>query len=257
MKKISFTAFMCLIIISTSLLAKPRQTKLFNGKNLKGWDTYFAPGATVNTSSVFSVIEKDGMKCLHISGEVNGSLATQKEYENYHVRMVFRWGEKVYTKFNSGLLYNSYGPFGAGLNVWMSAVEFQLCTGKMGDAYCMGKSSVEVTAAASADSKSYIYNNSSKPAVFGEGFPAKNCSKQTDYEKSAGEWNVIDLYCVGRTAVHVVNGKPNMVTTNIGRIEKEGKLPLSKGKIQIQSEGGELYIKELTLEKIDRIPYEL
>jgi hypothetical protein len=54
-----------------------------------------------------------------------------------------------------------------------------------------------------------------------------------------------------------VNGTVTVVNCNSGRIEKDGiVLPLSKGRIQIQSEGGELFIKSITLEKIDRIPAE-
>jgi hypothetical protein len=48
-----------------------------------------------------------------------------------------------------------------------------------------------------------------------------------------------------------------MVNYNSGRIEKDGTvLPLSKGKIQIQSEGGELFIRSITVEKIKQIPAE-
>jgi hypothetical protein len=49
-----------------------------------------------------------------------------------------------------------------------------------------------------------------------------------------------------------------MVNYNSGRIEKDGSvLPLSRGKIQIQSEGGELYIQSITLVPIKEIPAEL
>jgi hypothetical protein len=56
----------------------------------------------------------------------------------------------------------------------------------------------------------------------------------------------------------VVNGVVTMVNYNSGRIEKDGTiLPLSKGKIQIQSEGGELFVKSITLDRIKEIPAEL
>jgi hypothetical protein len=56
----------------------------------------------------------------------------------------------------------------------------------------------------------------------------------------------------------MVNGVVTMVNYNSGRIEKDGTvLPLSKGKIQIQSEGGELFVKSITLDKIKEIPAEL
>ncbi len=195
---------------------------------------------------------------LHITGEINAALATKKEYGNYHLRMVFRWGEKVYKQKNSGILYHSYGPFGEGLGVWMSAHEFQLCTAKMGDSYCMGRSYFEIKAAKDPDGKTFRYNPNGIVTQFGETFTAKNCSTLSDNEKSAGEWNVVDLYCFGRNSVHVVNGVVVMVNQNSGKIEKDGNLlPLSKGRIQIQTEGGELFVKSITLEKIDRIPKNL
>jgi len=89
---------------------------------------------------------------------------------------------------------------------------------------------------------------------FGDGKAAKNGSKCCDYEKPKGEWNVIDLYCFGRTAVHAVNGKVVLINYNSGKIVKGKVVPLTRGKIQIQSEGGELFVKSLEIEKIKEIP---
>jgi hypothetical protein len=119
----------------------------------------------------------------------------------------------------------------------------------------MGNSYFEIPAAKDPDGKVYRYSPEGTKSQFGINFPAKNCAKKSDNENPAGEWNVVDLYCFGRTSVHVVNGMVTMVNYNSGRIEKDGSvLPLSKGKIQIQSEGGELYVKSITLENIKQIP---
>ncbi len=247
--------FLVAFLLPVFVFAKPKEVKLFNGKNLKNWEIFTGTSAAQPAEPIFSVVKLNGENLLRITGEVNASLATKKEYGNYHIRMVFRWGEKVFKQKNSGLLYHSYGPFGEGLGVWMSAHEFQLCTAKMGDSYCMGNSYFEINAAKDADGKTFRYAPDGTRSKFGLGFPAKSCSKQADHEKPAGEWNVVDLWCFGQNSVHVVNGEVNMVNYNSGRIEKDGKvLPLSQGKIQIQSEGGELFVKSITLEKIDRIP---
>ncbi|MCX6236455.1 MAG: DUF1080 domain-containing protein [Bacteroidia bacterium] len=255
----------CIVIsVTVTGFSQKGMKSLFNGKNLKGWNTYIGPkekggvpiGLNADPLKIFTIAELDGVKVLHISGEVNASIATAKEYENYHVRMVFKWGNKVYSKLNSGLLYHSYGPFGAGLDVWMSSHEFQLCTGKMGDSYCMGKSYFEIPAIKSDDGKTFTYSASGVKTQFGQGKTAPIAAKSADYEKPKGEWNVIDLYCFGRTSVHVVNGKVNMVNYNSGKIENGKVLPLTKGKIQIQSEGGELFVKSLEWEPIKEIPAE-
>ena len=263
MKKLFLICFVFFVTLSG--FSQIGLKSLLNGKNLKGWNIYVGPkeqggapiGLNVDPLKIFTVVEISGENVLHISGEVNASIATIKEYGNYHLRMVFKWGDKVYKQLNSGLLYHSYGPFGAGLDVWMSSHEFQLCTGKMGDSYCMGKSYFEIPAVKGVDGKSYTYSHSGEKIQFGEGKPAKNCSKGTDYEKSKGDWNTIDLYCYGRTSVHVVNGKVNMINYNSGKIENGEVLPLTKGNIQIQSEGGELWVKSLKIEEIKEIPAEL
>jgi len=185
---------------------------------------------------------------------VNGSIATRKAYKNYHVRMVFKWGGKVYRQLNSGLLYHSFGYFGEGLDVWMSSHEFQLCSGKMGDSYCMGRSYFEIPVVKSGDGKSLTWSPTGEMTQFGDGKAAKNGSKGSDYEKPKGEWNVIDLYCFGRTSVHVVNGRVVLINYNSGKIVKGKVVPLTRGKIQIQSEGGELFVKSLEIEKIKEIP---
>ncbi len=240
------------------LQAKTKETKLYNGKDLSNWEIFTPATGAQPSEALFSVVNLSGENLLRITGEINASLATKKEYENYHLRMVFRWGEKVFKQKNSGILYHSYGPFGEGLGVWMSSHEFQLCTGKIGDSYCMGNSYFEIPSSKDPDGKVFRYSPQGTKSQFGTNFPAKNCAKKSDNEKPSGEWNVVDLYCYGRTSVHVVNGAVTMVNYNSGRIEKDGSvLPLSKGKIQIQSEGGELFIKSITLEKIKQIPSEL
>jgi hypothetical protein len=253
------------LLTSFSASAQKGKIALFNGKNLNGWDTYIGPaekdgtpiGLNKDPLKIFSVDMLDNQPVIHISGQVFGSLATQKEYENYHLRMVFKWGEKVYKTFNSGLLYHSYGDFGPGLGVWMSSHEFQLMTGRIGDSYCMGLSYFEIPTVASPDGKTFTYSPAGEKRAFGDGMISKNASKMTDNEKSKGEWNTIDLYCYGRTSVHVVNGKVVMVNYNSGKIENGKVTPLSRGKIQIQSEGGELFIRSIDLEPIKEIPAEL
>jgi len=256
----------CVVLfIAVSGFSQKGMKSLLNGKNLKGWDTYVGPkekggvpiGLNVDPLKIFTVVKLDDANVLRISGEVNASIATQKEYENYHIRMVFKWGDKVYKQLNSGLLYHSYGDFGAGLGVWMSSHELQLCTGKMGDSYCMGKSYFEIPVVKSADGKTYTYSLTGEKTTFGVGQTAPIAAKSSDGEKPFGEWNTIDLYCFGGTSVHVVNGKINMVNYNSGKIENGVVSPLTKGKIQLQSEGGELFVKTLEIEPIKEIPAEL
>lgn len=238
---------------------------LFNGEDLEGWDTWIGPteeggdsiGLNKDTLNLFSVVDLDGEKVIRISGEINASLATIDEFENYHLSMEFKWGDEVFTKWNSGLLYHSYGPFGEGLGVWMSAHELQLFTGHVGDSYRMGKSYCEIPTIENDEGK-FVYTKEGETTPSIPGTKTRIIAKDSDNEKPSGEWNTVELYCFGRTSVHVINGKVNMINYNSGKYLGEGNIePLSKGKIQLQSEGGELFVRNIKIKPIEEIPAEL
>ncbi len=83
---------------------------------------------------------------------------------------------------------------------------------------------------------------------------ARRIWKDPDNEKPTGEWNVVEILCFGQTSVHVVNGKVTMVLT--GHRQKTGnqEVPLTKGRIQIQSEAAEIYWRNIQVRPITEIP---
>jgi len=238
------------------------QKQLFNGKNLKNWEIFLGspiPGfedmakkATVQ--STYQVVKMDGEKVIRVSGDINASLATKAEYENYHLRLEFKWGEKVYGKRNSGLLYHSYGPFGVAFGTWMANIEHQLMHDNLGDTYLMANTWCETNVKKGDDGKTFYYSPDGKTMEFSETDNGRSIKKMKDAEKPLGEWNTVDLYCFGQTAIHVVNGQLVMINTNCNKIENGKKVPLTKGKIQLQSEGGEFFIRKVEIENIDGIP---
>lgn len=263
MKKISF--LFLLAIVTLAFTACDKGQDLFNGQDLTGWDTWVGPteeggtpiGLNKDPLNLFSVVDLDGEKVIRISGEINASLATKEEFENYHLTMEFKWGDELFTKWNSGLLYHSYGDFGVGLGVWMSSHELQLYTEHIGDSYRMGKSYCEIPMAKNSEGK-YEYKKGTKALPSIPDTETRIIAKDADYEKASGEWNKVELYCYGRTSVHVVNGKVNMINHNSGKYLGEGNIEaLTKGKIQFQSEGGELFVKNIVLTPIKEIPAEL
>jgi hypothetical protein len=230
-------------------------TELFNGKNLENWDMYNG-GADVSLESLFSVTELEGVPVMHISGEINAAIGTKEEFENYHLRMEFKWGEEVYTRRNSGLLYHGYGPYGNGLDIWKNSHELQLMTGNLGDSYRMGDTYCEIPAV-EQDSAYYVYSKGAEPLPIGKEGVSKIARKSKDLEKPIGEWNVVDLYCFGDQAVHVVNGETVLVNYKSGKYEDGEVTPLTSGNIQLQSEGAELFIKNMKLKPISAIPAEI
>lgn len=255
-----------LALLMGSCSTEPEWRALYNGENLNDWDKYLgrslgaefdslAQAATVG--GVFSVVEKDGEKLIRISGEVNGSLATRDAFENYHLRLVFKWGDVVYSRRNSGLLYHSFGDFGEAIGTWMPNIEHQLMHQSLGDTYLMANTTSETPAEKDADTGQYVFSPGADPVPFGEHANGRMIRKGTDAENPLGEWNTVDLYCYGRTAVHVVNGVTVMVNTNTGVYENGVVNPLTTGKIQLQSEGAELFIRSIDIRPIEKIPSEV
>src|SRR5262249_12828717 len=75
---------------------------LFNGKDLDGWETWLGRphtggeivGLNKDPKNVYSVVMVDGKSAIRISGEIWGALTSKAEYENYHLKLQFKWGEK-------------------------------------------------------------------------------------------------------------------------------------------------------------------
>lgn len=268
MKRPVFAILILLVIILFSYAFAPAKNKwkmLFNGKDLDGWEIFVGPkekdgeplGLNNDPMGIFSIVDLEGEKVLRISGEINASIATKEEYENYHLVMEYKWGEKLYTKYNSGLLYHSYGDFGAGLGVWMSSHEFQLFTGNVGDSYRMGDTWCEIPAVINSDGK-YEFTRGAKNTKSVPKTKTVIVGKDKDYEKPKGEWNTVELYCHGRTSVHIVNGEVNMMNFNSAKFFDNGSFePLTSGKIQLQSEGGEMFVRNMKIRPIKQIPGEV
>jgi hypothetical protein len=253
---------------------------LFNGKDLEGWDTWLgkphpsvdvhglrrdAKGAYVDPvglnrdpKGVFSVVQADGGPAIRISGEIYGGLITRAEYDSYHLRFEFKWGEKRWPPReqavrDSGCCYHSIGPHDESYGFWMKSFEFQIQEGDCGDFYGL--------AGVIADAEAVLVNPSDPKSdpVYTKGAPkivgvSKRIVKSRASERPRGEWNVLDLYCVGQTSVHVVNGVGNMMLTGLRYRIEEHDVPLTRGRIQFQSEGAEVFYRNLAIRPWAEIP---
>ncbi len=255
-----------IILTGNSCQREQEWSALFNGQDLSNWDMFLgsslgsdfdslAEAATID--KVFSVVELDGENVIRISGEINGSLATPESFENYHLRLVFKWGETVYSRRNSGLLYHSFGDFGAAFGTWMPNIEFQMMHGNLGDTYLMVNTACDTEVVRNEETGQFVYTPGAESLSFGEHANGRMIRKGSDNESPLGEWNTIDLYTFGRTAVHVVNGTTVMVNTHTGVYENGVINPLVAGKVQIQSEGAELFIKSIEVKPISTLPADI
>ncbi|WP_242156328.1 3-keto-disaccharide hydrolase [Aestuariivivens sediminis] len=259
---------------------KPQRETLFNGKDLSGWNTYL--GVPQSTSEVkglakdkgkytepigynkdplhvFSVVEVDGAPAIRISGEVFGILVTKKEYENYHLSLEFKWGKTKYpprenSKRDSGVLYHSVGLEGAAGKVWMRSVEMQVQETDTGDLWCVDSTTANVRSIRFTEDKEMYKYDAGAPFNAINMRTERYCKKAGDYEKDYGAWNRLDIYAYGRESFHVVNGHINMHLTAIGEFVNGNIIPLSKGKIQLQSEGAEVFYRNISIRSIDKMP---
>src|SRR5207247_8180006 len=77
---------------------------------------------------------------------------------------------------------------------------------------------------------------------------------KSETNEKEGDWNTIEVLTVGTTSVHVVNGKVVMVLTNSRQKVGDKEVPLTRGKLQIQSEGAEVYYRNIEVRPIAEIP---
>jgi len=213
--------------------------------------------------NVYSTVEMDGETVLKVDGIIYGGLSTKKEYENYHLSMTFKWGEKKYEprldqKRDSGILYHCQDPHGAFWNVWMQSQEMQVQEGDCGDYYTIAGTGIDVK----TDKKVvpgkkfdiYTYNPKGEYKHFKTDEDGR-CRKMVDAEKPLGEWNQLDLVCIGDKAYHIVNGTVVMVLENSVAYNKNDEAtPLINGKIQIQSEAAEVYYKDIKIKSVKKLP---
>ena len=221
-------------------------------------------GLNKDIKNVFSVIKEGNTPVLKITGEIYGGLTTKKEYGNYHLSVQFKWGQKKWeprlrTKRDSGILYHAKGPHGAFWNVWMSSLEFQVQEGDCGDFIALTDVFGDVPAEKKQGENEkafFVYNPNAElvPLKWGAEFESGQASKFGMFEKPNGEWNTLEIYCLGSESIHLVNGKVVNRVKN-ARYLKDGIVtPVTKGKIQIQSEAAEVYYKNLSITPITSFP---
>lgn len=254
------------LMASTAALAGEWKS-LFNGKDLSGWETYvsFQPetneynlvskhkprGVNNDPKKVFSVV--DGL--LRVSGEEWGGITTLEDFENFHLKFDVKWGDKKWhprtdARRDSGVLYFAVGPQGAQSAHWMRSHEFQVQEGDSGDYHSLDGVIIDVHAgdANEGDWKFYAYD----PKGPLRKDIAARVLKLGLYEKPHGEWDTMEIITDGKTLIHKVNGHEVFRGFN-SREKVDGKyVPLTRGKLQIQSEGAEVFYRNILIKPLDK-----
>ena len=212
---------------------------------------------------VFTVSLAYNEPILRISGEIYGCVFTKKEFENYHLSMKVKWGNKKWEPRldklkDSGLLYHSIGECGKDYwRSWMLSQEYQIMEGHMGDHWGFSNTAIDIRA---------FIPEGIMNAVAGEGQPFLPvgagtgldgfCLRNTDYESPEGEWTTLELICFDDKSIRIVNGHVVMILRNSRYVSDGESTPLTKGKIQLQSEAAEVFFKDIRIKSISAIPDE-
>lgn len=283
MNKTLTTVFCCIIILTSSSFIPPEGWVSLLDKNLSNWETYLSYrhvdsyngqipknekgeeiqpiGYNKDAGNVFSVIQQDGQPVLRVSGEIYGCVFTRQEYENYHFKLKVKWGQKKWIpRLNklkdSGICYHSQGEAGKDYwRAWMLSQEFQIMEGHIGDYWNISNSAIDVRAFLPEGNMNTVAGNNQPFLPIGTGTSNSGfCLRTVNKESANNDWTNVELICFNGKSIHIVNGEVVMILSN-SRYHEGGKdFPLTKGKIQLQSEAAEVFYKDIQIKKIEELP---
>jgi hypothetical protein len=189
---------------------KGQKIQLFNGKDLSNW-VFFLKDHSVDPASVFSV--RDGV--IHITGNPFGYMRTREQYSDYLLHVEYRWATEA---TNSGIFIHLQQPD----TIWPKCIECQLAAGNAGDFICAGSTDMN-----ERTDKSKRVLKKMEPSS----------------EKTAGEWNIMEISCKTNTIDVYVNGVLQNKGTGVN---------VNKGHIALQSEGKDIEFRNVFLTKLKK-----
>jgi hypothetical protein len=197
---------------------------LFNGKNLDGWYTWLQGKGRNNDPDHIFTVEENGL--IHDMGTTLGYIMTNQSFQNYHLILDFKWGEKKWpprenNKRDSGICYNI--PEDEPDSIWPQSVECQIQETDVGDFWLLGNSTIQVDGKQNAPTK------------------YTQIVKKKDAEKPYGEWNTVEVISFNGKCTHIVNG----VVVNYGE-----NASLVGGRILLQSEYAEIFYRNIKIRKL-------
>ena len=216
---------------------------LFNGVDFTGWDRSLgkpsaaepALGIDNDPRAVYSVVSLDGEPAIRISGEIWGSLISKRQFCNFRLRVEFKWGTTLWPGLSakdSGIMFLSTGPLGAvnaggdglsdpiGSGSFMVAAEYQIATGDVGSLYNLGPIAFTKTVASAG-------------------------------QEQSGAWNQVEISLQDDMARLYLNGHElSRASGFLLNWPGEPASALRCGKLQLQSEGAEIFFRRLQIEEI-------
>ena len=221
MKKIP-PSLVYLLFLTNTLFSE----SLFNGKDLSGW-TMDVPALDKKPNLAKPFTVRNGM--LVSLGKPAGHLLTEKEYSNYRLEVEYRFVGKP---GNCGVLVHA-SKLRNLYEMYPKSIEVQMNHQHAGDFWCI----VEDIKVPDMEKR----RGPKKNWGITEGKARRILNLTDGSEKPVGEWNAMNIECLGNEVKVWVNG--DMVNHGFDCTAKSGKL-------SIQAEGSEVEFRKLDISSL-------
>ncbi len=196
---------------------------LFNGKDLSGWHMD-VPDMDKNPDTKSPFIVRNGL--LVSLGNPKGHLITNEVYQNYRLEVQYRFSA---TPGNCGVLIHASTPR-ALYSMFPQSLEVQMQHQDAGDFWCIRE---DITVPNMEKRRGPKENWGTS-----EGKERRIINLTDGSEKPLGEWNTMEIECLGNEVNVWVNGTQVNHGTNC---------TASKGQIALQAEGSEVEFRKVEL----------
>ena len=217
---LSIVVILIFIAISVYGQSSSKTIKLWNGKDVKGWEL-----VTNSAADIDSVYKIESDSVLVIAGKPISYLATIDSYENYKLHLEYRWPIDAVKNSNSGVLIHiASGPIDR--NTWPLCFQIQTKITRAGDLLPMAGAKFAEPPSTIPEAKTPLLER-----------------QKPDSERPVGEWNIVDIICRDSTIECLINGIIQNHVTNCQP---------SVGKIGFQLEGVPFELRNIWLTKLNQ-----
>jgi hypothetical protein len=245
--------------------------RLFDGSSFAGWYTKVQnhqknddPGKIFQIEDGTIHVYKDQLQGTAVP---SGYLATEAEFENYQLRIEYKWGEKRFApramqRRDAGLLYHVVGAD----IVWPRCIECQIQEYDVGDGFTVRGAQVDVSGElVDAEKKIFRYKGKSEggtPQTVGDGSICRVIKSSMNEHDG---WNTTEIEVHGGGgSKHIVNGATVFESTAVRQFgppeeaskprAKDGDArtwqPLARGKIALQAEYAEVFYRNIEIKTL-------
>jgi hypothetical protein len=243
--------------------------RLFSGKSLENFETWLVDHHTSDPERVFSLAHIDGRPAIRISGTTFGGLITTRAFRDYRLIAEFRWGGPTWgaraaRARDSGILLHAQGRLGNTApdfnGPWLQSIEFQIIEGGVGDLILVSGFDEDGTRVRPAVSATTRRDRDGEDVYDPAGLLRTFSSGRVNWRDRSENWqdrlgfrgeNDVETADLGWTRIEaVVDGTDLTYYVNGVLVNAASNATFDGGRIMIQSEGAEIYIRRFELQPL-------